>query len=330
MAKSFTDVLYIRKRERKSLLMVLSLLLFSSFSDDIYIAVKSHMNAEKPLQKLNTEFLNNTVQIEIDNSQSTTVKEIPTEPMKTREHHETIAFQRKTDSTRAVERIELAKIPTKQIEVAVKTHSEKKMPVDPNIATVQELVNLGVEKYAAENWVKFTNAGAKIHSKSDLEKIYGLESKTLEDINHLMMYPVRKNKFRKKALMPFDINSGVAGDFASIPGIGKILSERIVKFRDKLGGFHSTDQLLEVYGIVDTVILKHEEFLEINVPVKKININSGSEKELSSHPYINYKAAKVIVNFRKQHGSFSKPEDLEEIRIFDRKWINKISSYLTF
>ena len=64
-------------------------------------------------------------------------------------------------------------------------------------------------------------------------------------------------------------------------------------------------QLLEVYGI-DSVLFKQIRpyLLVFTNDVKKININTCSEKDLSSHPYISCKMAKFILKYREHHGVF--------------------------
>ena len=52
------------------------------------------------------------------------------------------------------------------------------------------------------------------------------------------------------------INRATAKEWADLPGIGPVLSRRIVKFRSALGGFVSLDQLHEVYGL-DSAVIAH-------------------------------------------------------------------------
>ncbi|MBB6172836.1 competence protein ComEA [Nocardiopsis mwathae] len=46
-----------------------------------------------------------------------------------------------------------------------------------------------------------------------------------------------------------DLNSATAQDLQALPGIGPVLADRIVEFRDANGGFGSVEQLQEVSGI---------------------------------------------------------------------------------
>ena len=64
----------------------------------------------------------------------------------------------------------------------------------------------------------------------------------------------RESEFNPKRQL--DINRATAEEWADLPGIGPVLSRRIVKFRSALGGFVSLDQLQEVYGL-DSAVIAH-------------------------------------------------------------------------
>ena len=59
----------------------------------------------------------------------------------------------------------------------------------------------------------------------------------------------------------------------------------------------------------------------------KRNINSLIFEELRIHPYINYKEAKIIVNFRKQHGDFQSIKDIQKIKLITPEIFRKIVPY---
>jgi len=114
-----------------------------------------------------------------------------------------------------------------------------------------------------------------------------------------------------------------------VPGIGPGTAGRIIKYRENLGGFHSTSQLIEVYGMKPETIDLLWNFFEFTPAIfRKINLNQGTIEEISSHPYITYGEAKVIVAYRNQHGVFQSIDDLLKIRIFKEEWIRKLAPYL--
>ena len=87
--------------------------------------------------------------------------------------------------------------------------------------------------------------------------------------------PYPEKRFFRKPLSPIDINLADTTAFIALPGIGSKLADRIVRFREKLGGFYSTEQIGEVYGLADSVFQKIRSLLLMKpFQVKKININT--------------------------------------------------------
>ncbi len=71
-------------------------------------------------------------------------------------------------------------------------------------------------------------------------------------------------------LRPIDINLAGPEQWMSFPGIGEVLAARIVKFRDKIGGFTTIDQVGKTYGIKDSLFQLMKPFLILEqVPPKK-------------------------------------------------------------
>jgi len=49
---------------------------------------------------------------------------------------------------------------------------------------------------------------------------------------------------------------------------------------------------------------------------------------LKKHPYISWKQAKLIINYRKMHSNFKLVEDLLEIQVLNQEWFDKVKFYL--
>lgn len=127
-----------------------------------------------------------------------------------------------------------------------------------------------------------------------------------------------------------DINSCDTLQLIALKGIGAKTARRIIEYRDKLGGYHHEQQFLEVYGINAHRMLKFRDNIIYKTPIRKINVNLASKKELVKHPYINWTTADVIVNYRSHHGHYQEPKDLLKTRVVKKSWVKEITPYLDF
>jgi competence protein ComEA len=136
----------------------------------------------------------------------------------------------------------------------------------------------------------------------------------------------------KKEIENIDVNTADSAAFESLPGIGPVLAARIIKFRNKLGGFYSINQVKETYGISDSVFKIITPLLHVNsneLKLNKVNINSVTKEQLKTHPYMRWAIVNAIIEFRNQHGAFVNLTDLKKISVITNDVYSKISPYLT-
>lgn len=173
--------------------------------------------------------------------------------------------------------------------------------------------------------LKITSNDKKI--KADSTRYFALieQIENAEKANYknktITSYSYNYNKSDK--IFTVDINTADAQEFEKLYGIGKVYSERIVKYRNKIGGFSSIEQLKEVYGIHDTVYQKFKHQLRISFSNKstmsasanniKIEVNSASVEELIQLKGIGSVYAKRIVEFRDKLGGFYAIEQLKDV-----------------
>ena len=107
------------------------------------------------------------------------------------------------------------------------------------------------------------------------------------------------------------------------------LAGRIINYRNRLGGFFELVQIQLIYGIDTTVYAKIANHLSLDTTnIKRIDINKVSLERLAQHPYIGYKLAKVMVNYRAQHGAFKSKSDLKKIILINEEIFRKIERYI--
>ncbi len=128
-----------------------------------------------------------------------------------------------------------------------------------------------------------------------------------------------------------DLNAATGQELRAINGIGEKLSARILKFRDRLGGFLSDDQLYDVYGLEPEVVERTlEKFRVLKKPdIPKINVNSASAYEIATLVYIQKQVAENIVEYRKVNNGILSLDELENIEGFPSDKIDRIALYLS-
>lgn len=131
--------------------------------------------------------------------------------------------------------------------------------------------------------------------------------------------------------MRVNLNAADSMTLEMLPGIGPILSARIIRYRNKLGGFYAVAQLKEVYGISDSTFEKISPKIEIvKDSLKKIAVNLADQKTLAMHPYIGWSNAKLIIRYRQAHGTYKNIEQLESIWAIERNKLERLLPYLSF
>jgi DNA uptake protein ComE-like DNA-binding protein len=234
-----------------------------------------------------------------------------------------------------------AKNPAKPVKIS-KNRSPESFPFDPNAVTVSQLESLGFTSYVAERIAKYRQAGGTFNVKEDMLRIYGIDSSRVLELYPFMTIDSgaqpalseeseKANPAQYEVPKKTDINQASSEILQEVYGVGPGFADRIVKFRNALGGFHSLDQLSEVYHLPDSTISRIKERFEIGntSPVQMLDINLLSEDSLRRHPYIDYKTARLIANYRQQHGPFASIEELKKIKPVTDSLYQKLYPYLS-
>jgi len=216
---------------------------------------------------------------------------------------------------------------------------------DPNKATAAELKSLGISPPLANRIVNYREKGGRFRKKSDLLRIYGLDTTTYNRLYAFIDLPVaapsrhsvsakvveKPATKRVNSMARFDLNEADTAALKRIRGIGTILAQRIVRYRSVLGGFVSRAQLLEVYRLDSAVIdaLFQTAYIGEDFVPRLIPLNTSSEFELAGHPYIGKTLAKAIVAYRFQHGSFESIEDIRQIHHVDDSVFHRMRPYVS-
>lgn len=212
---------------------------------------------------------------------------------------------------------------------------------DPNVASKDTLQKLGFSERAANNLIKFRAKGGTIRQKEDIAKIYGVDEFLYEQLLPYIILKKKtsiatetskldKPKERTQENVVLDINAASIDDWQKLRGIGPFYARKIINFRNKLGGFYAIHQVADTYNLPDSVFQQIQSKLVLDQPPQQMKLNTVTVEALAKHPYINYQQAKVIINYRQQHGAFKTLDDLQNIIILSPEFLEKIEPYLSF
>jgi len=214
-------------------------------------------------------------------------------------------------------------------------------PFNPNFISDYKGQKLGMSVQEIDRLFKFREQNKYVNSTREFQEITKISDSLLNEISPYFKFPnwVTNKKtsyipFEKKTekIIVKDINQATQEDLIKVYGIGPAISERILKFKNALGGFVSIEQINHVWGLSPEVIENVNKYfnVQINPSINKIDINNLTTKELAKFPYFNYSIAKEIVIYRSMNGEIKNINDLSNIKGMPIDKIKIIALYLDF
>ncbi|WP_295652013.1 helix-hairpin-helix domain-containing protein [uncultured Mucilaginibacter sp.] len=201
---------------------------------------------------------------------------------------------------------------------------------NPNNLPDSLWLKLGLSERQVHIIKNYKLKGGHFYAKTDLQKVYSI---TAADYSRLEPYiNIPDEKFSNKVEgIVLEINTADSTKLTEIKGIGPAFAERIIKYRNQLGGFYKKEQLMEVYGIDSAKYRAIANSISVNPKrVKKIAINKVGIDDLRPFPYLNFKQMNAILQYRKQHGDYTSINDLRNVAILDDEILRKITPYITY
>lgn len=234
-------------------------------------------------------------------------------------------------------------------EKALRKDSIKIFPFNPNFISDYKGYTLGMSVKEIDRLHKFRETNKYVNSPEEFQKVTLVSDSLLKAISSYFKFPewtqkeneqlaagARPNSRAHKSVdqknfLIRDLNSASEEDLKSINGIGEKLSARIIKFRNRLGGFLVDEQLSHVYGLESEVVDRTlKKFKVVEKPkIIKININTASRSELAELVYINYDLAYNIIAYRDTNGDIKAFNELTIIEGFPMEKLDIIQLYLS-
>ncbi len=237
------------------------------------------------------------------------------------------------------------------------TRPPERFPFDPNTADQAALERLGFRPSTARTLLRYREKGGVFRRADDLRRVYGMDERlfaellpfirldtALRTVKPAHAFPADSaarrpsSEFRQAGTFPrkdsaavIDINRATAEDWQLLPGIGPGYAGRIVRFRDRLGGFTHPGQVGETYGLPDSVFRRILPRLLPSPVFRPLPVNTADLAELKAHPYLSNLQATVLFRYREQHGPFQGPADLQAVGpVFSAADWDRLAPYLTF
>jgi competence protein ComEA len=229
----------------------------------------------------------------------------------------------------------------------------RKFHFNPNEVSIAEMQSLGFSNKLAERISNYRAKGGKFYKAEDLFKIWGIDSQLALELIPFVQIPSENQGSNKKkttsntkfnpkdygdwevfgqsGTTKVELNTASAEDFSKLWGVKEKLATKLVTYREQLGGFVHPNQLKEVFGIDSLFFQKNEYRIMLNESnIRKIHLNEVDKETLQKHPYISWRMAENIVNYRTHHGKYKSIEDLEKILSLKKEDIERIKPYLSF
>ncbi|WP_396601735.1 ComEA family DNA-binding protein [Algibacter sp. R77976] len=239
---------------------------------------------------------------------------------------------------------------TKEIDslrlVKLEESKPKIYPFNPNYITDFKGSSLGMTNEEIDRLLAFRKQNKWINSAKQFQDVTQVSDSLLNRISPYFKLPewvtnpkpktnptYSYNTKPKTYAQKQDLNTATAQQLQKVNGVGKVFSERIIKYRNKsAGGFIADVQLLDVYGLTPEVVEKITNQFTVKTPkaIQKINVNTATIDDLVTIPHIDYDLAHNIIEQRQLREGFKSITELNKVKDFPVNKIKIIELYLHF
>lgn len=210
----------------------------------------------------------------------------------------------------------------------IRRDSTAMRPFDPNTASLDDLLGLGLTKHEAVSLLKYRAAGKVFRIPEDLALCYGISDSLYRQLEPWVRigrkYAIAPEEYRTGRILPeplppqpFRIDTVSVRYLRAIGALSKRQAEAFVRWRD-LSGIYDMEELRDCYVVSDSVAAALEPY--VIFPERKarpieepIELNTADSAALRSVSGIGPKTVVSILNYRERLGGFLRAEQLAEV-----------------
>lgn len=184
-----------------------------------------------------------------------------------------------------------------------------------------------LSKRQAEAFIRWRDLSG-IYDMEEFRACYVVNDSVATALEPYIIFPERETHPMEQ---PVELNTADSAALRSVVGIGPKTVSAIMRYRDRLGGFHRVEQLAEVRGVTES---NYERILQQiycdSCKIRKIDINFATPNELARHPYLAPHTLRRLLKHRQLKGGWSTAEEMIEDHILTPQEAARLAPYLQF
>lgn len=220
-------------------------------------------------------------------------------------------------------------------------HTPERFPFDPNRLSEAEFCRLGFTPRQAATICRYRASGARFKDMEDFGRCYAVSKEMLEQLRPYLRIDTLALRNRADSTSSvaspatsaplLELNSADSAALVGLVGIGPLTAGRIIRYRQRLGGFCRSEQLQEVEGVIPKNYLKILPQIRIDLSrIQKIDINFASPLQMRDHPYLPEQLLNRLLKYRQLKGGWRSIGELTEQNILSEAEAEKLAPYFRF